>query len=246
VPSLSSKTNLVEQSIKNFSIMLTPPLLPRILRYTALSLSPLLLASSAMAAGFTALSGDYYNGYFNGSPGHFTSNTKAFTRQDSFIAFTDPLFRADYPNTPPNAGYVDWGFAGTPLNGVSEFFSVRWTGELQIDQAGTYSFRTLSDDGIIAYLDNASIISNPSIHSPLYNTVTLSLTAGSHPFQLLYGENTDHSVALLQWQKPGDTSFSTILRQPVTQTPGPLPLLGLAAAFKTSRNVRRRLRSRVG
>ena len=59
---------------------------------------------------------------------------------------------------PPNAGYVDWGFAGTPLNGVSEFFSVRWTGELQIDQAGTYSFRTLSDDGIPPYLDTASII----------------------------------------------------------------------------------------
>ena len=36
------------------------------------------------------------------------------------------------------------------------------------------------------------------------------------------------------------------LRQPVAQTPGPLPLLGLAAAFKTSRNVRRRLQSRLG
>jgi hypothetical protein len=129
---------------------------------------------------------------------------------------------------------------------VSEFFSVRWTGELQIDQTGTYSFGTLSDDGIIVYLDNASIISNPSIHPPTDYGVTLSLTAGSHPFQLLYGENTDNSVALLQWRKPGDTSFSTILRQPVAQTPGPLPLLGLAAAFKTSRNLRRRLQSRLG
>jgi hypothetical protein len=71
------------------------------------------------------------------------------------------------PITPPNAGYVDWGFNGTSLDGVSEFFSVRWTGELQIDQTVIYSFRTLSDDGIIAYLDNASIISNPSIHPPL-------------------------------------------------------------------------------
>jgi len=231
------------------------PLMPRILRYTALSLSPLLMASSAVAAGFTDLSGDYYNGYFNGSPGYFSSKTKAFTRQDNFIAFTDPRFRASYPNTLPNAGYVDWGFTGTPLNGVSDFFSVRWTGELQIDETGTYGFRTHSDDGIIVYLDNASIISNPSLHSPTYNTSTRSLTAGSHPFVLLYGENYGSSVALLQWQKPGDTSFSTILRQPVvppplrqpvTQTPGPLPLLGLAAAFKTSRNVRHRLRSRLG
>lgn len=98
------------------------PLLPRILRYTALSLSPLLMASSAIAAGFTALNGDCYNGYFNGSPGYFSSNTKAFTRQDNFIAFTDPTFRTSYPNTLPNAGYVDWGFTGTPLNGVSDFF----------------------------------------------------------------------------------------------------------------------------
>ena len=218
--------------------------LPRVLRYTALSLSPLLLASSAMAAGFTGLSGDYYKGYFNGNPNFFTSNTKAFTRQDSFIAFNDLQFRTDYPNTPPNAGYADWNFTGTPLNGVSDLFSVRWTGGLQIDQAGTYSFRSLSDDGIIAYLDNANIISNPSVHSPTYNTVTLSLTAGSHPFQLLYGENGGHSVALLQWQKPGDSSFSTILMS-AKPVPGPLPLLGLVAAFRTSRNLRRRLRLRL-
>ncbi|MEI6110479.1 MAG: hypothetical protein WCP63_02230 [Cyanobium sp. ELA712] len=89
------------------------PLLPRILRYTALSLSPLLMASSAMAAGFTALNGDYYNGYFNGSPGYFSSNTKAFTRQDAFIAYTDGGSFAPY---------VNWGFTGTPLNGKVDDF----------------------------------------------------------------------------------------------------------------------------
>ena len=217
--------------------MLTPPLLPRILRYTALSLSPLLLASSAMAAGFTALSGDYHSGYFYGNPSFFTSNTKAFTRQDSFIAFTDGS------TSPP---YVNWNFTGTPLNGVTDEFSVRWTGSLQVDTAGTYSFQTLSDDGIIVYLDNSVIISNPTIHAPQFNVTSLSLSAGSHPFELLYGENRGGSVALLQWKKPGDSSFSTILSQPVVPTPGPLPLLGLAAAFKTSRNVRRRLQSRLG
>lgn len=87
--------------------------LHRIIRYTALSLSPLLLASSAMAAGFTALSGDYYNGYFNGSPGYFSSNTKTFTHQDAFIAFTDGG---------SSGPYVNWGFTGTPLNYKSDDF----------------------------------------------------------------------------------------------------------------------------
>ena len=217
--------------------MLTPPLLPRILRYTALSLSPLLMASSAMAAGFTALSGDYYNGYFYGDPSYFTSNTKAFTRQDSFIAFSND------GTSPP---YVNWDFTGTPLDGVTDDYSVRWTGSLQVDTAGTYSFQTVSDDGIIVYLNNAEVISNPTLHNEFTNTATLFLSAGSHPFEILYGERGGRSTALFQWQKPGDTSFSTILRQPVAQTPGPLPLLGLAAAFKTSRNVRRRLQSRLG
>ena len=124
------------------------PLMPRILRYTALSLSPLLMASTAMAAGFTALSGDYYKGYFFGDPSYFTSNTQAFTRQDSFIAFTEDS------TSPP---VVNWNFTGTPLDGVPDRFSVRWTGSLQVDTAGTYSFQTLSDDGIIAYLDNAVV-----------------------------------------------------------------------------------------
>ena len=86
----------------------------------------------------------------------------------------------------------------------------------------------------------------PPYTPPSDNGVSLFLTAGSHPFQLLYGENTVDSVALLQWRKPGDTSFSTISRQAVVPTPGPLSLLGLAAAFKASRNVRRRLQSRLG
>ncbi len=190
-----------------------------------------------MAAGFTALSGDYYNGYFFGDPSYFTSNTKAFTRQDSFIAFTDGS------TSPP---VVNWNFTGTPLNEVTDNFSVRWTGSLQVDTAGTYSFQTVSDDGIIAYLDNAVIISNPTEHAPTTDEVSLSLSAGSHPFELLYGERGGGSVALLQWKKPGDSSFSTILSQPVVPSPGPLPLLGLAAAFKTSRNVRRRLQSKLG
>jgi len=46
----------------------------------------------------------------------------------------------------------------------------------------------------------------------------------------------------------GTASFAPSIRNgPLTASaPGPLPLLGLAAAFKTSRNVRRRLRSRLG
>ena len=48
----------------NFSAILSAPPLPRMLRFTALSLSPLLMASSEMAAGFKALSGGYYNGCF--------------------------------------------------------------------------------------------------------------------------------------------------------------------------------------
>jgi hypothetical protein len=46
----------------------------------------------------------------------------------------------------------------------------------------------------------------------------------------------------------GTASFAPSIRNgPLTASaPGPLPLLGLAAAFKTSRNVRHRLRSRLG
>jgi hypothetical protein len=46
----------------------------------------------------------------------------------------------------------------------------------------------------------------------------------------------------------GTASFAPSIRNgPLSASaPGPLPLLGLAAAFKTSRTVRRRLRSRLG
>ena len=46
----------------------------------------------------------------------------------------------------------------------------------------------------------------------------------------------------------GPASYAPSIRNGLltASAPGPLPLLGLAAAFKTSRNVRHRLRSRLG
>ena len=114
------------------------------------------------------------------------------TRQDNFIAFID------------GGGfgpYINWGLTGKPLNGKVDDFSVRWTGSLQVDTARTYSFQAVSDDEIIVTLANTFIVSNPTEHVDTADTATLFLSAGSHPFELLYGERGGGNVALLQWKK---------------------------------------------
>src|SRR5262245_61783346 len=52
----------------------------------------------------------------------------------------------------------NWG-SGAPGPGVpSEQFFVRWTGRLTSPQTGTYTFRTLSDDGIRLWINNQLVV----------------------------------------------------------------------------------------
>ncbi len=43
-------------------------------------------------------------------------------------------------------------------------YALRFTGEIQIDQAGKYTFFTSSDDGSRLYIDNQLVVDNDGVH----------------------------------------------------------------------------------
>jgi hypothetical protein len=65
-------------------------------------------------------------------------------------------------------------------------FSVRWTGYITVATDGNYEFATTSDDGTTLTINDRRVVSNEGSHSPVSQTGTIQLPAGSHRFVLDY------------------------------------------------------------
>ena len=82
-------------------------------------------------------------------------------------------------------------------------FSVRWTGDVSAQFTETYSFYTITDDGIRVWVNNKLIIENWSNHGDTEDTGTIDLVAGqSYSIELEYFQAGSGSIAQLGWESP--------------------------------------------
>ncbi|MES1249442.1 MAG: PA14 domain-containing protein, partial [Chitinophaga rupis] len=102
-------------------------------------------------------------------------------------------------------------------------FALSFSGNLNIQTAGSYAFYLNSDDGSNLYLDGALIVNNDGLHNVLQKGVVLNLTAGSHPIRLDYFQGTGGQTLSLAYAGPG-----------ITKTPIPDNVLGLLPANATT------------
>ncbi len=106
----------------------------------------------------------------------------------------------------------DWG-TGRPTVGVpADGFSVRWRGTLTVPTNGTYTFRTVSDDGVRLWVNGTQRINNWTDHGPTTDTSgSFTLTGGQRVSIVLeYYERGGGSVIRLQWRRPGSTTFVAV------------------------------------
>lgn len=82
-------------------------------------------------------------------------------------------------------------------------YSIRWTGELQVDVAGVYDLIVTSDDGARLWIDGVLVIDAWSDHTVRDDQVSRHLSAGRHALRMEYYENAFHAVARLSWAGPG-------------------------------------------
>ncbi|WP_437826565.1 PA14 domain-containing protein [Sorangium sp. So ce1153] len=128
------------------------------------------------------------DGSGNGLRGEYFSNTS--------LSGT-PLVRTD-----PAVNF-DWG-SGSPAGSIpADDFSVRWTGEVEPRYSETYTFSTLSDDGVRLWVNGALLIDNWTPHSPTLDSATISLAAGQrYDLKLEYFESSVDAVSKLYWSSP--------------------------------------------
>src|SRR6185436_414027 len=97
----------------------------------------------------------------------------------------------------------DWG-SGQPDAAIgADTFSVRWTGSVQPRFGETYTFYTVSDDGVRLWVNNQLLIDNWTDHGPTENAGILALQGGLlYDIRMEMYENGGGAVAQLLWSSP--------------------------------------------
>ena len=140
------------------------------------------------------LLGEYF--YLNGYP--------SVTSFPNFNTLTPDLTRVDAQVNFPNTGGSFSGVAD------SDVFAARWTGQIDIENAGLATFYLASDDGSRMYIDNQLVVDNGGLHAYSEANGTIDLSAGFHDIRIEYFENTGFAGVVAQWDPVGATGKQVI------------------------------------
>lgn len=104
------------------------------------------------------------------------------------------------------------GNDGKPMAGVGpDHWSVRWAGQVQALEGGTYTFSTNTDDGVRLWV-NGQLIIDHWVGGPFPGgSGTIALEAGrKYPIKMEYFDDTQGANAQLSWTRPGHSTRQTI------------------------------------
>lgn len=98
----------------------------------------------------------------------------------------------------------DWG-GGSPINGIGGTnWSARWTGKVQPQYSGVYTFLTNTDDGVRVWVNGTLIIDDWTYHAPTLDSGTISLTANQkYDIKIEFFQGGGGSVMQLFWKQGG-------------------------------------------
>jgi hypothetical protein len=97
----------------------------------------------------------------------------------------------------------DWGTGAPDASVGVDTFSVRWTGQVEAPFSQTYTFYTVSDDGVRLWVNGQPVIDNWTDHGPTENSGAVALTGGTrYNIQMDFYENGGGAVAQLSWSSP--------------------------------------------
>ncbi len=93
----------------------------------------------------------------------------------------------------------NWGQGSPDQSIANDNFSARWL-KTEHFVGGTYTFTTMSDDGIRVYVDDAIIIDKWQDQSSKTYNVSLPIADGDHTVKVEYYENGGDAVANVSWE----------------------------------------------
>ncbi|WP_238652717.1 PA14 domain-containing protein [Paenibacillus piscarius] len=118
---------------------------------------------------------------------------------------------------------------GTPNAALgTDYFSIRWTGQIKPAYSETYQFYTTSDDGIRLWVNGTAVIDSWVKQSGTARTGSIALSAGQlYDIKVEYYENAGDANVHLMWQSPsqakGTVPASALFSLPVNDAPAVTP-----------------------
>jgi len=98
----------------------------------------------------------------------------------------------------------NWAWQTAPAAGMpSTQWSVRWTGQVEAEYSQTYTFSTVSDDGIKLIVNGQTLINDWTDHSARTDSGSISLVAGQkYSIEVDYYQDLGNATAQLFWSSP--------------------------------------------
>ncbi|MDB5331402.1 MAG: hypothetical protein JWP03_2553, partial [Phycisphaerales bacterium] len=136
--------------------------------------------------------------FLNGGATGKYFNDPASSSGYSHLQGTPVLTRVDHQidsNTWPN-------YTPDPSVGNTNF-SVKWSGRVQPQYTETYTFFTLSDDGVMLYVNGQQLLTDWNDHGTTTDSGTISLVGGQlYNIEMDYYQGSGPDFAQLQWSSP--------------------------------------------
>ncbi|MCX7645414.1 MAG: PA14 domain-containing protein, partial [Rhodobacteraceae bacterium] len=104
----------------------------------------------------------------------------------------------------------------------ADLFAARFTGDLNVVNAGRYTFYLTSDDGSALYIDGRLVINHDGGHETTERSVTLDLTRGAHRIEVRYFENYGEQSLRLEWMGPDSNNVRRVIDGPSFSHDGPI------------------------
>lgn len=87
--------------------------------------------------------------------------------------------------------------------GDKDTFGARITGDVTIEEGGTFKFFAGGDDGVVLYVNGVEVIDNDGLHGYRTRSGEIELEPGTHEIEVRYFENHGHAGLKLEWEGPG-------------------------------------------
>ncbi len=105
---------------------------------------------------------------------------------------TEVIFYTDELDVSPRS--FTEGFPGVTTR--TEWFAIFYRGTFRVRRGDYYTFRLVSDDGALLYIDGYLVVDNDGQHQPAFKEATVPLAAGLHRLKVSYYQGPRDRIAL--------------------------------------------------
>ena len=143
---------------------------------------------------------------------------------------------------PANQAAVDRISLDVPFKRRNNNYTLRFSGQIRIEETTEYTFATQSDDGSWLLIDDQLVVDNGGTHGMQMRRGDLNLTAGTHKFELVYFNGGAGGDLRVFWRKKTGRGRGSVIPSNLFTRSGGNPMVPLKTeAFTVDTN-----KARVG